>query len=164
MNHIYFWDAVLWTLAIWFFILKTLCDRSQWVTAPIFWSPVAFSIQLWAILMCSLSLLFSSHEAPLCIGLFAQRSVEPIPQSSDSYIFPFKPVIFPLVTGSVQRSWDSRLLSVRTTKALPKAWWQEIDHSLKFLSNRSNTKAWVELNTFWNFTCEFSHSKFYHEL
>lgn len=28
MNHIYFWDAVLWTLAIWFFILKTVWSFS----------------------------------------------------------------------------------------------------------------------------------------
>ena len=83
-------------------ILKPLCVHSQWVTSPIFWSVVVFSntVQLCAILMCSLSLSppLSSPELWLHEGQLSQSH-----KSSDMYVLPVKPAIL-LHTKSGQRS------------------------------------------------------------
>lgn len=85
VNHVYFWESVAWALAVRFLISQpVICVHSQWVTAPIFLSLIAFSImvQLWTILVCSLS--FSSTilswTFPSSLHLFMRGAMEPIPQ------------------------------------------------------------------------------------
>lgn len=80
MNHVYFWDSIAWALAVHLIILQpVICVQSQWLTAPVFWVPFAFSatVQLFVILMCST---LSSWTFSLPLHLFTSESMEPIPQ------------------------------------------------------------------------------------
>lgn len=98
-NHVYFWDTLAWALAIRFLILQpVICVHFQWVTAPTFWPVFAFSItvQLCAILMCSLSLPLASYEpCPYDCTCLREGQWSQSHKSLDTYVFPVKPGIFP---------------------------------------------------------------------
>lgn len=153
VNHVYFWESVAWALAIGFLILQpVICVHSRWVTAPIFSSLIAFSItvQLWTILMCSLSVFHSPlMNLPLVSALVYERSNGANPTNLQIRMYflsslPSSPAH--RVWPKSSPLWDSQPPSVLTAPALPKVWPQETYPFSKCIRDSSITEARVQIN------------------
>lgn len=151
VNHVYFWESVAWALAVRFLISQpVICVHSQWVTAPIFLSLIAFSImvRLWTILVCSVFLLhYPLLNLPLVSALVYERSngANPTDLQMPMYFLsslPSSPAH--KVWPKSSPPWDSQPPCVLTAPALPKVWPREADPFSKRIRDSSITEAGVQ--------------------